>query len=101
MSHTLTDTVGPFVPGPRLELPPLASGRLTGLTFAVKDLFDVVGAITTYGSPDWASTHSNASATAPVVTTLLQAGARLLGKTKTMELAFGLTGENIWQGTPV
>src|SRR5215472_3757019 len=101
MMQALNDTVGAFVPGPRLEQPPLASGRLSGLTFAVKDLFDVTGAITTCGSPDWASTHLPATATAPVVTTLLQAGARLLGKTKTMELAFGLTGENIWQGTPV
>src|SRR5690242_8709276 len=90
-----------FGPGRRFERPPLASGRLSGLDFAVKDLFDVTGGITTYGSPDWASTHMAATATAPVVTTLLQAGARLVGKTKTMELAFGLTGENIWQGTPV
>ena len=42
-----------------------------------------------------------ATATAPVVTALLQAGARLVGKTKTMELAYGLTGENVWQGTPL
>ena len=45
--------------------------------------------------------HAAASATAPVVTALLQAGARLVGKTKTVELAYGLTGENVWQGTPV
>lgn len=96
----LDDTIGAFVPGPRLECPPLSNGRLSGLTFAVKDLFDVAGAITTCGNPDWASTHPVASATAPVVTTLLQAGARLLGKTKTVELAYGLTGENVWQGTP-
>ncbi len=32
---------------------------------------------------------------------MLQAGARLVGKTKTQELAYGLTGENVWQGTPV
>ncbi len=38
------DDVGAFVPGPRLERPPLGSGRLSGLTFAVKDLFDVAGA---------------------------------------------------------
>jgi amidase len=99
--EVLNDTVGAFVPGPRLEHPPLASGRLSGLDFAVKDLFDVAGGITTYGSPDWASTHMAATATAPVVTTLLQAGGRLVGKTKTMELAFGLTGENVWQGTPI
>ena len=95
------DDVGAFVPGPHLERPPLASGRLSGLTFAVKDLFDIAGAGTTYGNPDWASTHPAATTTAPVVTTLLQAGARLVGKTKTMELAYGLTGENVWQGTPI
>jgi amidase len=97
----IEDTVGAFVPGPRMMRSPIGSGRLAGLTFAVKDLFDVAGALTTYGNPDWASTHAPAIATAPVVTTLLQAGARLIGKTKTMELAYGLTGENIWQGTPL
>lgn len=93
----LVDTVGAFVPGPRCERRPLGSGRLSGLGFAVKDLFDVAGALTTCGNPDWASTHSPATATAPVVTGLLQAGARLVGKTKTVELAYGLTGENVWQ----
>src|SRR3954471_5627884 len=97
----LDDTVGAFVPGPRLERRPLGSGRLSGLRFAVKDLFDVAGSITTYGNPDWASTHAASRATAPVVTALLQAGARLDGKTKTVELAYGLTGENVWHGTPV
>jgi amidase len=95
------DSAGAFVPGPRLERSPSGSGRLSGLTFAVKDLFDIAGSITTYGNPDWASTHPAAIATAPVVTSLLQAGARLVGKTKTMELAYGLTGENVWQGTPL
>jgi amidase len=95
------DSVGAFVPGPRVERPPLGTGRLSGLSFALKDLFDVAGATTTYGNPDWASTHGPATGTAPVVTTLLQAGARMVGKTKTMELAYGLTGENVWQGTPI
>ncbi|HEY7576242.1 MAG TPA: amidase [Acetobacteraceae bacterium] len=98
---TLDDAAGAFVPGPRLERPPLGSGRLSGLNFAVKDLFDVAGALTTYGNPDWASTHPPAAATAPVITSLRQAGARLVGKTKTVELAYGLTGENVWQGTPI
>ena len=44
-------------PGTALERPPLGSGRLSGLSFAVKDLFDIAGALTTYGNPDWASTH--------------------------------------------
>ncbi len=94
------DTVGAFIPGPRLEHDPLSSGRLSGLSFAAKDLFDVAGSITTYGNPDWARTHAPARATAPLLVTLLQAGARLVGKTKTVELAYGLTGENIWHGTP-
>jgi amidase len=97
----MEDAFRAFVPGPRLVRPPIGSGRLSGLTFAVKDLFDVAGVVTTYGNPDWASTHPPAVATAPVVTALLQAGARLVGKTKTMELAYGLTGENVWQGTPL
>ncbi len=98
---TLEDSVGAFMPGPRFEVGPLGTGRLTGLTFAVKDLFDVAGAVTTYGNPDWAGTHPVAVSTAPIVTALLQAGAHLAGKTKTHELAFGLTGENVWYGTPL
>lgn len=97
----IADNVGAFLPGARIEHPPLASGRLSGLTFAVKDLYDIAGCITTYGNPDWARTHPPASATAPVVLMLLQAGAHLVGKTKTVELAYGLTGENVWFGTPI
>ncbi|HUB49042.1 MAG TPA: amidase [Acetobacteraceae bacterium] len=96
----IEDSVGAFVPGPRAERAPLGTGRLSGLTFALKDLFDLAGVVTTYGNPDWAGTHAPATATAPVALTLLQAGARLAGKTKTQELAYGLTGENVWQGTP-
>jgi len=91
----LADTVGAFVPGPRVEVAPTGDGSLSGLTFATKDLFDVAGAVTTYGNPDWARTHPPAVATAPVVQALLQAGARMVGKTKTVELAYGLTGENV------
>ena len=101
MSHDSDDPFGAFVPGPRLTAAPLGPGRLAGLSFAAKDLFDVAGAVTGYGHPEWARTHPAAAATAPVVTALLQAGAALAGKTRTVELAFGLTGENIWQGTPI
>ena len=96
----IADHVGAFMPGDRVQRPPLGTGRLSGLTFAVKDLFDVAGAPTTYGNPDWARTHPPAPATAPAVLALLQAGAHLAGKTKTVELAYGLTGENVWFGTP-
>jgi amidase len=97
----IEDNVDAFVPGPRAERAPLGTGRLSGLSFAVKDLFDLAGVTTTFGNPDWARTHPPAIATAPVVLALLQAGARLMGKTKTQELAYGLTGENVWHGTPI
>ncbi|WP_431269061.1 amidase [Dankookia sp. P2] len=97
----LTDTVSAFVPGPRVERRGAASGPLAGLSFAVKDLYDVAGTPTTYGNPDWARTHPVAAADAPVVQALLQAGGFLRGKTKTVELAYGLTGENVWHGTPL
>ncbi len=95
------DPVGAFVPGPRAALPPSGDGSLSGLTLAVKDLFDVAGVTTTFGNPDWARTHPPAAATAPVILSLLEAGARLVGKTRTVELAYGLTGENVWHGTPL
>jgi amidase len=101
MPRVIEDRVGAFVPGPRVELAGAAEGPLAGLEFAVKDLYDVAGATTGYGNPDWARTHAPAAATAPVVLALLQAGAMLRGKTKTVELAYGLTGENVWYGTPV
>ena len=94
------DPVGAFIPGPRTERAGAATGPLAGLTFAVKDLYDTAGAVTGYGNPDWARTHAPATGDAVVVTALLEAGARLVGKTKTVELAYGLTGENVWYGTP-
>ncbi len=101
MTDTLADEVGAFVPGPRLDVPGAAGGPLAGLDIAAKDLFDVAGHPTTYGNPDWARTHPPAAGTAPCVSALLQAGARLRGKAKTVELAYGLTGENVWHGTPL
>ena len=96
-----SDEAGAFVPGPRATLGPLGDGVLDGVRLAVKDLFDVAGVPTTCGNPDWAASHPPAAATAPVVAALLHAGATLVGKTKTVELAFGLTGENVWHGTPL
>lgn len=95
------DPVGAFIPGPRTERAGAAGGPLAGLTFAVKDLYDTAGDVTGYGNPDWARTHPPATGDAAVVTALLDAGARLVGKTRTVELAYGLTGENVWHGTPI
>jgi len=101
MLYKPDELVGAFVPGPRAVEQVFEHGPLAGLTLAVKDLYDVAGHPTTYGNPDWARTHPVPTATAPVIRTLLEAGARLIGKTKTVELAYGLTGENVWHGTPL
>ncbi|HWP00727.1 MAG TPA: amidase [Methylococcus sp.] len=76
-------------------------GPLAGLSFAVKDVIDVAGFVTGCANPDWAATHPPAVAHAVCVELLLQAGASCLGKTNADELAFGLTGENAFYGTPV
>lgn len=100
MPDTADDPVGAFIPGPRAVIAGAAGGPLGGLRFAVKDLYDVAGWPTTYGNPDWGRTHPVAASHAIVVAQLLGAGAALQGKTKTVELAYGLTGENVWHGTP-
>lgn len=92
---------GAFVPGPRVERAGAAVGPLAGLTFAVKDLIDVAGTVTGGGNPDWRRAHGPAARDAPSVARLLAAGARLLGKTITDELAFSLEGANHHDGTPV
>lgn len=92
---------GAFVPQQRSRIKPLAAGALDGLDFAVKDLIDVAGTVTGAGNPDWAARQLPAARSATAVTRLLAAGASLIGKTVTDELAFSLEGENAHYGTPV
>ncbi|KAL1815274.1 hypothetical protein ACET3Z_017848 [Daucus carota] len=73
---------------------------LDGLTFAVKDIFDMDGHVTGFGNPDWAQTHSPALATAPAVLAVLRAGATCVGKTVMDEMAYSINGENVQYGTP-
>lgn len=94
------DPVGAFCTANHIALEGAASGPLSGLSFAAKDLFDVAGARTGFGQPDWLRTHSPAERTAPAVQAFLDSGARLLGKTHCDELCYSLTGENIHYGTP-
>ncbi|WP_350335921.1 amidase [Coralliovum pocilloporae] len=94
------DTVGAFVDYPNEPVPHQPGGPLDGLTFAVKDLFDVVNYPTGCGHPLKQQQASPAQVSAPVVQQLLDAGARFTGKTITDELAFSLTGQNIHYGTP-
>jgi amidase len=91
---------GAWVPGPRCRREATGRGRLDGMRLAVKDLIDVEGCVTGAGSPDWAASHSAAPVDAPAVAVLRSAGARVVGKTVTDELAFSLEGENAHHGTP-
>lgn len=91
---------GAFCPHGNFAISGAGSGPLKGLAFAVKDIFDIAGRVTGCGNPDWLASHQPASRHAPVVEALLDAGADMLGKTITDELAFSLNGQNFHYGTP-
>jgi amidase len=90
-----------LVPHGKIRVEGAKSGPLGGLTFMAKDLFDVAGHRTSAGNPDWLETHPAARAHAWAVQALLDAGATLIGKTITDELAYGLTGRNAHYGAPI
>ncbi len=73
-------------------------GPLHGIPIAIKDLFDIAGKPLTGGSraqPPRISSH-----TATAVQRLQRHGAIVLGKTHTVEFAFGGWGTNAVMGTP-
>ncbi|MBP1845511.1 amidase [Rhizobium petrolearium] len=96
-----SDPVRAFMPYPAVEVPNTAEGPLAGLTFAVKDLFDVAGYRTGCGCPMKLAESDVKGANAPPVQRLLDAGARFVGKTHTDELAWSLYGMNAHFGTPI
>jgi amidase len=95
------DTLGAFCRHTHATMNGAAAGPLAGLTFAAKDIYDIAGHKTGFGSPDWLRTHAPATRTAPVVQMLVDAGADMIGKAHTDELTFSLNGENAHYGTPV
>lgn len=101
MNFPITDTVGAWVPHGRFVVEGQATGPLAGLRFAAKDLFDVAGHTTGAGNPGWLATHSPATHHSDVVAQLLDAGATLMGKVLTDELAYSLHGDNLHYGTPI
>lgn len=94
------DALGAFTRHTHVACAGSASGPLAGLTFAAKDLYDIAGHRTGFGSPDWLGTHAPATRTAPAVQRLLDAGGQMVGKTHTDEMAWSLFGENAHYGTP-
>jgi amidase len=89
------------MPYPEVPVPQAAAGPLAGLSFAVKDLFDVAGYPTSGGQPFMLALSGIKARTAPTVQTLLDAGARFVGKTITDELAFSMNGQNAHFGSPI
>ena len=76
---------------------PVFASALHGIPIAVKDLFDTAGMRTTAGSKFL--TNNIPEADAFVVEKLKQAGAFIIGKTNTHEIALGVTGDNPHFGT--
>jgi Asp-tRNA(Asn)/Glu-tRNA(Gln) amidotransferase A subunit family amidase len=64
------------------------TGPLAGMPVGVKDVIDLAGVPTRLGTPR--AGHHVPERSAPVVEALLAAGAAVVGKTTTHELAFGL-----------
>lgn len=83
-----------------LERAGAPTGPLAGTTFAVKDIFDVADTVTGRGNPDWLASQGPAEFDAPAVKSLLDEGAKLVGKTITEELAFSIVGINPHYGMP-
>ena len=75
-----------------IQPPNLRGLPLLGLPLGVKDLFDVAGVVTTAGSKFFAESPPDEDAQS--VLKLKLAGAVVLGKTNTHEIALGVTGVN-------
>ena len=97
----LYDTARAFVPYPSTPVAHAGTGPLTGMGFGVKDLFDVAGYPTGGGQPLLLAMSGIKTKTAPTVQKLLDAGARMVGKTVTDELAFSMNGQNAHFGSPI
>jgi amidase len=95
------DELGAFCDHGTVHAEPLGEGGLMGRAFAAKDVFDVAGHVCCAGNPDWLASHEPAAETAPAVRRLLDAGARLVGKTRCDELTYSISGRNAHYGTPV
>ena len=75
-----------------------AVGPLHGIPIAVKDLVEIKGEVAMGGSAAWH--HRIAPRTATLMRKLMAAGMINLGKTHTVEFAYGGWGTNQYLGTP-
>jgi amidase len=101
MNFDITDSVGAWVPHGRFALAGRPDGPLSGLRFGAKDVFDVAGHPTGAGNPTWLATHAAPEVHSALVAACLDAGATLMGKLLTDELAYSLHGDNVHYGAPL
>jgi aspartyl-tRNA(Asn)/glutamyl-tRNA(Gln) amidotransferase subunit A len=94
---TVCDETTPNPPPSEQTIPFALANALRGIPVAVKDLFDTAGIRTTIGSKFFSDNIPDTDAF--VVEKLKQAGATLMGKTNTHEIALGVTGVNPHYGT--
>jgi aspartyl-tRNA(Asn)/glutamyl-tRNA(Gln) amidotransferase subunit A len=75
-----------------------AVGPLHGIPIALKDLIEIEGRVATGGSAVWRDRRSTRTAT--LAQKLISAGMIVIGKTHTVEFAFGGWGTNQYLGAP-
>ena len=95
------DPYGALIDEAFVPVPGDPTGPLAGVTFVAKDLFALRGRVTGAGQPRWAATHPPAEADATAVERLLAAGATLVGRAHTAEMAYSLSGRDSPYGMPV
>lgn len=95
------DRLNAFLDYPEIAVESAADGPLAGLMLGVKDIYDVKGYVSGWGSRDKFEEGAVAETTAPAVQRLLDAGARFVGKTQTEELAFSMIGQNVHFPHPI
>ncbi|KAL5697343.1 amidase [Ranunculus cassubicifolius] len=105
LKKTIKEDFGAFIERikilpPPPPAPPKAPHPLTGLNFAVSDVFDIDGYVTGFGNPDWAKTHEAATRTSPVISSVVEGGATCNGKTVVDEMALSISGVNKSYDTP-
>ncbi|MEW6450838.1 MAG: amidase [Pseudomonadota bacterium] len=92
---------GFFVPHDlKAPLKGASSGPLAGLTAVVKDMYAIAGERVGSGNPDYLTAQKPASAHAPTIQKLLDAGATITGKTICDEFFYSVAGVNAHYGTP-
>lgn len=94
---TVNDLETALSPKPSQDVAPAFANSLRGIPLAVKDLYNTAGVRTTAGSKFFADFIPDTDAF--VIEKIKQAGATIIGKTNTHEIALGVTGNNPHYGT--